>query len=79
MHRIINFLKSTFTIPFGFATFIFTFAPDSFFTHGFISVDYSTETIVACNKLLFLVVLAIIISIGRYVYSLDKKGSYYKW
>ena len=69
MHRIIKFLKSTFTISFGFATFIFTFAPDSFFAHGFIRVDYSTETIVACNKLLFLVVLAIIISIVRYVYN----------
>lgn len=69
MHRIIKFLKSTFTISFGFATFIFTFAPDSFFAHGFISVDYSTETIVACNKLLFLVVLAIIISIVKCVYN----------
>ena len=76
MHRIIKFLKSTFTISFGFATFFFTFAPDCLFTHGFISVDFSTETIVACNKLLSLVVLAIIIGIFRYVYNRWIKKDY---
>lgn len=63
-------LKSTFALAFAFTTFILTFAPDTIFVHGFIYIDWSTETIVACNKLLCLLFMAIIIGSIKFIYSI---------
>lgn len=76
MNRIIKFLKSSFVIAFTLTTFVFTFVPDNFFSHGFIPVDFNDDAIVACNKLLFLVSLVILTIAGKCIYKRWIQPSY---
>ena len=68
MRRTYRFLKSTFVLSFTLTTFILTFVPDSFFAQGVIQVDLSNDTIVACNKLLYLLSIAIVIGVCKLIY-----------
>ena len=68
MSRIYKFLRSSFAIAFTLTTFVFTFVPDSLFSHGFIHVDFHDDAIIACNKLLCLTSIAIVTIAGKYIY-----------
>lgn len=64
MNRIWLILKSVWTIAISLTTLVFAFAPESIFTHGFITVDFSTEWLIICNRLWFLLALSILTFTG---------------
>lgn len=76
MNRIYRFLKTSFAIAFSLTTFVFTFVPDSFFSHGFILVDFHDDAIIACNKLLCLISISILTVVCNYIYKRWIQTSY---
>ena len=76
MNRIYKFLKTSFAIAFTLTTFVFTFVPDSFFSHGFILVDFQDDAIIACNKLLCLISIAILTVVCNFIYKRWIQTSY---
>lgn len=64
-------------------TLSFAFIPESVFTHGFISVDYSPEWIIICNRLLTLLAVSILLGSIAIIYyscrrSVSIRGNNYK-
>lgn len=60
MNRVCAFLKSVYGYAIGITTLLFTFIPESFFTHGCFFVDCSEETVIILNRLLWLLGSAIL-------------------
>ena len=55
-------------------TLIFTFVPESFFTYGFIAVDFEQNTIILCNRVLILLVVIALVGIVQSLYSHFRKS-----
>lgn len=57
-----KFMKPVFAGSLAAIGIIFSFVPESFFTHGVIDVEWSIETIVIINRFLCLIVLILIVT-----------------
>ena len=61
MHKIWSFIKTTTAYSMSITTLIFTFVPESWFQQGFITVDFVSDSIVFCNRLLTLLCSFVIV------------------
>lgn len=74
MHKIGEFIKSIGTYSMSITTLIFTFVPESFFTYGFITVDWEQNTIILCNRVLILLDVTALVSIVQILYFRYRKS-----
>lgn len=83
MRRFLKYARPVLLLSTSVTTFAFTFIPESVFCHGFISVDYTLEWIIICNRLLSFLAISIILGIIAVLYyllrrSVTIKGNNYK-
>lgn len=74
MNRICDFFKVVSAYTMTVTTLIFTFVPESSFSHGFITVNFEPELIILCNRVLtFLSVFLLTSIVSLLYYSFRKK------
>ena len=74
MHKIWEFIKSIGTYSMSITTLIFTFVPESFFTYGFITVDWEQNTIILCNRVLILLVVIALVGFVQFLFFCFRKS-----
>ena len=74
MKRFWNYAKPVLLTSTSLTTLAFAFIPESVFTQGFISVDYSPEWIIICNRLLTLLAVTILLGSVAFLYYICRRS-----
>lgn len=74
MMRLWKYVKPVILTSTSLTTLAFAFIPESAFIHGFITVDYSPEWIIICNRLLVLLAIFLLSGIIAYIYYLCRRS-----